>query len=91
MTAKYTDSSDPPLGYSEFESQDYFSVVTKGKELYYDVTIFELGSIDLSCNDLSGEIPVEIARLDAWTVQFESFKKLFKQRNSRQDWGHEVT
>jgi Leucine-rich repeat (LRR) protein len=64
MTAKYTDSSDPPLGYSEFESQDYFSAVTKGEELYYDVTIFELGSIDLSCNDLSGEIPVEIARLD---------------------------
>jgi hypothetical protein len=47
------------------EIGQYFSVVTKGQELYYDVTIFELVSIDLSCNDLTGGIPEEIASLDA--------------------------
>ena len=40
-------------------------MVTKGQELYYDVTIFELVSIDLSFNHLSGGMPEEIASLDA--------------------------
>lgn len=71
MTRKYVKDpyidEDPYGGYEELtrETGQHFSAVTKGQELYYDVTVFELVSIDLSCNDLTGGIPEEIASLDA--------------------------
>ncbi|KAL6646570.1 hypothetical protein ACP70R_018178 [Stipagrostis hirtigluma subsp. patula] len=51
--------------YMSRETGEYFSVVTKGQELYYDVRVFEMVSIDLSFNHLSGGIPEQIASLDA--------------------------
>ncbi|KAL6890310.1 hypothetical protein ACP4OV_009073 [Aristida adscensionis] len=59
--------SDPYYGYIYMsrETGEYFSAVTKGQELYYDVSVFEMVSIDLSFNHLSGGIPEEISSLDA--------------------------
>ncbi|KAL6890301.1 hypothetical protein ACP4OV_009064 [Aristida adscensionis] len=59
--------SDPYDGYIYMsrETGEYFSAVTKGQELYYDVRVFEMVSIDLSFNHLSGGIPEQITSLDA--------------------------
>lgn len=38
-------------------------VVTKGREFEYSTVLSLVMSIDLSCNNLSGKIPVEITRL----------------------------
>ena len=71
MTQKYV--KDPSIdedAYGVYETLNrdigqHFSAVTKGQELYYDVRIFELMSIDLSFNHLSGGILEEIASFDA--------------------------
>ncbi|PWZ37517.1 LRR receptor-like serine/threonine-protein kinase GSO2 [Zea mays] len=71
MTRKYVKKADidgyPYGGYEYFSREigQYFSVVTKGQQLYYGIKIFEMVSIDLSNNNLSGRIPEEIASLDA--------------------------
>ncbi|CAL4987443.1 unnamed protein product [Urochloa decumbens] len=63
----YVDTEPYWLGYDELvhETGQYFTAVTKGQELYYDIRIFEMVSVDLSFNHLSGAIPEEIAYLDA--------------------------
>ncbi|KAJ1275979.1 hypothetical protein BS78_05G178700 [Paspalum vaginatum] len=71
MTRKYVKDpyvdEDPYGGYVYMSRQtgDYLPAVTKGRELYYDVRIFELVSLDLSFNHLAGGIPEEITSLDA--------------------------
>ncbi|RCV38576.1 hypothetical protein SETIT_8G153600v2, partial [Setaria italica] len=68
MTEKYVKDLSFQIGeyymFSE-DTREYFSSVTKGQELYYDIRIFEMVSIDLSFNHLSGEIPEEMASLNA--------------------------
>lgn len=44
---------------------DFSSVVVKGRELNYSIGIWDLVSIDLSSNQLTGAIPEEISALDA--------------------------
>uniref|UniRef100_A0A0E0MGC6 non-specific serine/threonine protein kinase n=1 Tax=Oryza punctata TaxID=4537 RepID=A0A0E0MGC6_ORYPU len=71
MTGKYVKDpmvdSDPYGGYVYMtrEIGGFLSAVTKGQELYYDIRVFEMVSIDLSSNNLSGGITQEIASLDA--------------------------
>uniref|UniRef100_A0ACD5TWR3 Uncharacterized protein n=1 Tax=Avena sativa TaxID=4498 RepID=A0ACD5TWR3_AVESA len=60
-------SYDRPDGYSEaFYSQNYddsLEVVTKGQYLDYTSSLIYVVGLDLSCNSLVGEIPVEITSL----------------------------
>ncbi|VAI68327.1 receptor-like protein EIX2 [Triticum aestivum] len=48
-----------------FRTLDFSSAVVKGRELNYSSGIWDLVSIDLSFNQLTGVIPEEIAALDA--------------------------
>ncbi|VAI68140.1 unnamed protein product [Triticum turgidum subsp. durum] len=48
-----------------FHTLDFSSAVIKGRELNYSSGIWDLVSIDLSFNQLTGVIPEEIAALDA--------------------------
>ena len=45
--------------------KDNFTVVTKGQEQLYTGEIVYMVNLDLSCNDLTGEIPAEISTLVA--------------------------
>jgi hypothetical protein len=58
---------DPNGGYVYWTKEfgDCFSAITKGKELYYNIRIFQMVSLDLSFNHLSGGIPEDIISLDA--------------------------
>ncbi|XP_073361275.1 uncharacterized protein [Aegilops tauschii subsp. strangulata] len=69
MTRKYvkdsTVDSDTYGNYSDMvHAYDFASVVLKGRELNYSIGIWDLVSIDLSFNQLTGVIPEEIAALD---------------------------
>ncbi|KAK2979258.1 hypothetical protein RJ640_001648 [Escallonia rubra] len=54
---KFTNGS-----YASLLSEDAY-VVTKGRELQYVATLFPITSMDLSSNNLSGEIPKELTSL----------------------------
>ncbi|KAF4380266.1 hypothetical protein F8388_024559 [Cannabis sativa] len=47
------------------EAGEYASVVVKGRESQYNTILYLLCTLDLSRNNLSGEIPEELASLDA--------------------------
>jgi hypothetical protein len=70
MTGKYVKDhlfdEDPNGGYVYWTKEfgDCFSAITKGKELYYNVMIFQMVSLDLSFYHLSGGIPEGIISLD---------------------------
>ncbi|GLT33099.1 hypothetical protein SLA2020_077130 [Shorea laevis] len=54
-------SSAPDNITERYEGQ--MSVVTKGRQFEYMSTLFLVNSLDLSCNNLSGELPVGLTRL----------------------------
>ncbi|KAK4493418.1 hypothetical protein RD792_017679 [Penstemon davidsonii] len=62
-------SADYPakvIDYSNFIRRNFFesaSIATKGSELHYDSTLYLVTNIDLSRNNMSGEIPKQINSL----------------------------
>ncbi|KAM3206164.1 hypothetical protein ACQJBY_061686 [Aegilops geniculata] len=67
MTEKYAKDSHNSHDRTYFDmvrTQYFSSVVVKGRELNYSTGIWDLVSIDLSFNQLTGVIPEEIAALD---------------------------
>ena len=73
-------STDMSFGINEMmEYNDNFTVVTKGKEQLYTGEIICMVNLDLSCNNLTGEVPEEICTLAA--LKFLEFLEKFLEKS----------